>query len=270
MSHVSLQLPGDWNPKPLPSSTVGVQDYLGQLHISQAGMKYLLCLSSLAGPPSENQQVCQQPGDCAWLVASRAARTRQVLAGLPEPHAECRPAWLPGLQGKQGRTQRGEGGQSRQEGEQVSQEPCRHKGPLVSSSWPREQPALPSSQALPRGPGQVSQGCRLTGSYRHLPTLNIGLAVDRVRPVRVYQLQKQDACCERVHQSSGSWGRCMSHFLQPRQLEKRWMGDVVSPGALGRRKCLTVTSDGSTGGMQGDLWVGSQGLATSSSLFTYL
>lgn len=63
-------------------------------------------------------------------------------------------AWLPGLQDKQGRTQAGQEGGRRQEGEQVSQEHADTKDLLSAPLWPREQP--PASQ--PKTSGQVSQG----------------------------------------------------------------------------------------------------------------
>lgn len=45
----------------------------------------------------------------------------------------------------------------RQEGEQVSQEHCRHKGPLVSSSLaPESNPPPPSLRPSPETSGQVS------------------------------------------------------------------------------------------------------------------
>lgn len=134
-----------------------LQDCLGQLQINQAGVKCLCCFS----PPLPSLPALLKINNC---VNSRVIVLGQqppglpglgrCWQGLPSPTLGAGWAWLPGLQDKQGRTQAGQEGGCRQEGEQVSQEHCRHKGPLVSS------PLAPGSSPPPPSPRPVVRSAR--------------------------------------------------------------------------------------------------------------
>lgn len=107
-----------------------------------------------------------------------------MLAGPPEPHAGFRP---PGCQGcrvnKAAHREQGREPTGRQEGEQVSQEPGRHKGPLVSSSWPQGA-ALPLPPLRP-APSPVTRSA--WGAVLQPPALPCisALPETEVRPVWV-------------------------------------------------------------------------------------
>lgn len=96
--------------------------------------------------PPENQQLCQQRGDCAWPAASKAARTGQVLAG-----AAGAPRWEQAGPGCQGcrinkaahRLARREGGRKQAGGRTgVSGAPQTQRTSCLLLPGPREQPPL--------------------------------------------------------------------------------------------------------------------------------
>lgn len=109
-------------------------------------MPLLLLPSRPSGPP-ENQQLCQQRGDCAWPAAGRAGAGRAT-----QPHAGGRPLWLPGLRGKQGRTQAGPEGGRPQAGRSGNRclRRLQTQRPFVSSAL------APGSSPSPAGPPQAS------------------------------------------------------------------------------------------------------------------
>lgn len=126
-------------------------------------MPLLLLSSAPVSPcPPENQQLCQQRGDCAWPAASKAARTGQVLAG-----AAGAPHWEQAGPGCQGcrinkaahRLARREGGHRQAGGRTgVSGAQQTQRTSCLLLSGPREQPPSSLSQAPSETSGQVSQG----------------------------------------------------------------------------------------------------------------
>lgn len=138
----------------------------------------LLFLPSPPVPPClpENQQLCQQRGDCAWPAASRAARTGQVLAG-----AVGAPCWEQAGPGCQGcrinkaahKLARREGAHGQAGGRTgVSGALQTQRTSCLLLPGPREQPpsSLSQAQSLDQWPGQlrvlgVRQGQVLTSRF---------------------------------------------------------------------------------------------------------
>lgn len=87
-----------------------------------------------ASPPPPGPTTVSTAGGLCLACSLRGCRDRAGAGrGCGSPTLGASRAWLPGLRDKQGRTQAREGGRG-QAGEQVCQELCGYKGPLVSPS----------------------------------------------------------------------------------------------------------------------------------------
>lgn len=217
-----------------------------------------LLLSSPHVPPCppENQQLCQQRGDCAWPAASRAARTGQVLAGAAgAPHWEQAG---PGCQGcrinKAAHRLAGREAAGRRENRCLRSAAADTKGPLSPPPpWPWGAAPFPQAPDQRSGqPGGAGGEGRTDADLQTPPASRclLCLAGGEVKPVLT---GRRKVCVEGGEsrappitggrESVSGWKACRPHPCWGAQGRNGWeMGRA--PGALGRKDTLNVRSDG--------------------------